>query len=120
MSRSIPRKEVKVVEEEFVSIEELAKVFADENTVQLFTEKVKKFFSLPEEERKKRVVRFIEYIASLFKEKSPVEAGLTFLELLKTPECVIYFLYLWKPKYRETVLGLLYYVLQAVRRMGYV
>ena len=108
--------EISIDDENMLEI--VKRVGVSAGDVARFVEKTKRFLSLPEEERRRRVVAFIEYVATMFKEDSPVNAGKNVLRLLaEVPEAMIYFAYMWKPKFRADVMSLLYHMADAVRRL---
>lgn len=111
--------EFRPISDEESMIEIVKKASVSPQELHVFMEKVRKFLGLPEEERRRRVMKFVEFVSSLFRTKPEVEAGIEVLRLLATkPEALIYFSYMWKPQYRELVLGLLYWVVYAARNLG--
>ena len=65
--------------------------------------KLDKFMKLDPKERVKRCKTFVDYLANLSKQKGNVVAGKAFIKFLNTPEGMIYFTYMFRPKYRALV-----------------
>jgi len=113
-----PREKVEVSVDDENMLEIVKKVGVSAGDVARYVEKAKRFLSLPEEDRRRRVIAFIEYVATMFKEDTAVSAGKNVLRLLaEVPEAMIYFAYMWKPRFRADAMSLLYHLAEAVRRM---
>ena len=79
--------------------------------------KLEKFLSLPEEERRKRCRTFVDYLISIYQQKGAAAAGSAFVQMLNTPEGMIYFTYMIRPEFRALVVRAIASLVAAVSKV---
>ncbi len=79
--------------------------------------KLDKFMSLDEKERVKRCKAFVEYLISMSKAKGKIVAGKAFINLINTPEGMIYFTYMFRPEFRASIVRAVASIVMALSKV---
>jgi len=82
-------------------------------------QKIIKFMQLSEEERRKRVEKFLDYIRGLFATRSPVDAGILLMRnMSEYDEFIVYYLYLFRPEFKIYAARLLVSIAQMMNNLS--